>query len=132
MEEVGEIVFHTDGSYHVNGEYPVNDKTMEDKFGGNKYYLVEWTGLVDKNQKEIFEGDIVKYTASFVPLVEEVYFVDWYQAGFAFKKRGENGAATYLQTSKLEVIGNIYKNPNLLDDPNLVMLDGVLGLTNSI
>ena len=43
MEEVGDITFHTDSSYHVNAEYPVSDAEMENGFGGNAYFLMQYT-----------------------------------------------------------------------------------------
>lgn len=78
----------------------------DDKF--NRFELMQYTGLKDKNGKEIYEGDIVRYY-SFIKdkkLLAEVIFeegcfvIDDYYLGH--KKR-------------VEVIGNIYENPELLE-----------------
>ena len=93
-------------------DWQLEQRPMEDVI------LMQFTGLKDKNGKDIYEGDIVKYQASLIPLVEEVYVCIWYQNGFGYKKPGEDDQASmYLQQSKLEVIGNIHENPALLSNP---------------
>jgi len=116
MEPVGEIVFNKDDSYHVNGEYPVNDKTMEEKFGGNTYFLMVWTGLKDKNGREINEGDIVTTPKCSGPRVVRYDAPEF----LLYKGMGED-LDTKVDCDRFstpmvfeEVIGNIYENPELL------------------
>lgn len=79
--------------------------------------LMQYTGLKDKNGKEIFEGDIVLNFAD--DEVFEVYYggEDGYPA---FELKGYDGDANglmyYTQDSELEVIGNIYENKELLNE----------------
>ena len=77
------------------------------------FILMQYTGLHDKNGKEIYEGDIVKvrsYPSGYINT--EVYFKD---GKFAFD--GSNYSFKDLN-DKVEVIGNIYENKELLNETN--------------
>ena len=71
--------------------------------------VMQFTGLLDKNGKEIYEGDIVKAQFDSEPNGE----VKWYQEYCCF---GIDGfmQITELQAKNFEVIGNIYESPELL------------------
>lgn len=68
------------------------------------YVLMQYTGLKDKNGKEIYEGDIVSDTE----IMDEVTFVD----GMFWLNYSEEPLYHYI--SVWEVIGNIHENPELL------------------
>lgn len=78
--------------------------------------LMQSTGLKDKNGKEVFVGDIIKCTRG---CPHEVYLEKEYGGTFIggmpavyLKDLGEG----YTWTEHEEIIGNIYENPELLED----------------
>lgn len=77
---------------------------------GKDYVLMQFTGLLDKNGKEIYEGDILKRPKlSYGKKMGNVYkVVKWVNS------KRDNGFNIASSNEKYEVIGNIYSNPELI------------------
>jgi len=78
--------------------------------------LCQFTGLKDKNGKKMFEGDIVRYNFDLDnPEIMEVIFNP---PKFEFKRPKPNKEkvifVSMFGNGLMEVIGNIYENPELL------------------
>lgn len=92
----------------------------EDYFTTEFWYKVDpetvgqFTGRYDKNDKEIFERDIVvnKNIHGKKWIVE--YRTDSEYVGFVLKEIGTNGISLFTSWNDIEVIGNIHDNKELL------------------
>ena len=74
----------------------------------------QFTGLKDKNGKEIYEGDVIRHRSrnEYGSIQDVDTEVRWEGTGWNFL--GGNGAFPIVETDSGEVIGNIYENPELL------------------
>ena len=107
-----------------------DDWFLKGDFGG-KYILMQYTGLKDKNGREIYEGDIVAgYKGDFVHNVIGV--VKYCGLSFVFEGTTEENRydisggkgdnywrytvtnPSVKELPDIEIIGNIYENPELL------------------
>ena len=87
-----------------------------------EYSVMQYTWLKDKNWKEIYEGDVVEYPQNFdnsafwlmCPKSSgEIKYIDEYaQFNISWYFWGED---FYKNTQMIEVIWNVYENPELLE-----------------
>lgn len=115
--------------HHFNTILMTTDKEFVDEFNGT---WLEYTGLKCKNDKEIYEGDIVKvdyYTmcwgrklhhkfTGFVELCEfegnEENGVSDTIMGYGIKISLSEYESLANHNNQCEIIGNRYQNPNLI------------------
>lgn len=99
----------------LNGQF----HNLQNGSGGDECVVLQWTGLKDKNDRDIYEGDLVRYKYQIheheVESTEgEVYFED----GIFFFDRSMEWATndTCFLEKSLEVVGNVFtgkeKNDN--------------------
>jgi uncharacterized phage protein (TIGR01671 family) len=125
------MTYFEDESYILNGNMTV-DKLVYDKKDCENIFepcykkieveIMQYTGLKDKNGKEIYEGDIIQ--DEFYERKAEVVFLEgafWldYKEDFGVyntKHKRYQLLANYDYEQVLEVIGNIYDNKELLEE----------------
>lgn len=108
MSEVEAIV------YTEEKVYPFYSKVVRRYIPFSEAILMQSTGVLDKNGKEIFEGDVVKlrYTIS---SDYEFFKVTRFRGGSWRIDNRRRGCELWLRNEDCEVIGNIYDNPELVE-----------------
>jgi uncharacterized phage protein (TIGR01671 family) len=108
--------------YFNNQEVYFIHKGSSQLRGLGNIVLMQFTGLLDKNGKEIYEGDIVRVQSQYEtdePIdsaPNKVYFRDGaFRCGFHNMLLGENVCTGKEGNWNMEVIGNIYENLELLE-----------------
>lgn len=96
-----------------------------------EWIWLQYTGLKDKNGKEIYEGDIIRHDLRKIAEVKfgegtnlgggdsSAYFYGYYLEFQNYKDTWGNNevdSGSFRETKEIEVIGNIYETPELLKE----------------
>ncbi|MFS9162463.1 YopX family protein [Streptococcus oralis] len=112
ITESGQVVVVDQSSVFVSPDYVFVDNLV----------IMQSTGLFDKNNKEIFEGDIIANGPDVMCMkrhntlgfyVEKKGRVEFIADGAVLEEFEEDAKEI---ADSLEIIGNVYENPELLED----------------
>ncbi len=128
MREVKFRIFSKNGlKYQVNPNLLIfsnrckHDAGLNDIFQDNDYIFQQFTGLLDINGKEIYEGDIVK------DLDKDFGAIEFSNGSFILNTKNRilpfwsimvHNNMVYprqINTNTLEIFGNIFENPELIE-----------------
>ena len=84
-----------------------------DWFSFDLGHPIQFTGLKDKNGKEIFEGDIIEFVYKVGDKIR--CEIKWVDDECKFKWINKDWNVDLLKSKGYEVIGNKFENPELLD-----------------
>ncbi len=115
-DKLDKEIYEAEEIHWFRGELDFIGDGITFKRDADEVELMQSTGLHDKNGKEVFVGDIIKCTRG---CPHEVYIEKEYAGTFiggmpAVYLKGLN--VGYAWTGAEEIIGNIYENPELLED----------------
>ena len=104
---------------YIFGSYALYELFVNDI--DNSYQVEQCTGLKDKNGKLIYEGDILAVSPDSHPW--DCYKVFWQDDECQLQAVSYDGPDAYveplnelLEENNMEIIGNIYENPELLEE----------------
>ena len=112
---------HNDNQQHfiidLNGRF----HNLQNGSGGDDYVIQQYTGLTDKNSKEIYEGDILMYKTGSIPTTgvigQVLYEADEGGYIFQWERKGPNQHHINLNCDvafESVIIGNIFEHSELL------------------
>jgi len=107
-DKVNNIILYGADLYNVHLHLLENNSRFE---------WLQYTGLKDKNEKEIYEGDIVKTVYPDYPEKAGTVYFQPTRLNWSVKHSNYTNQDLFIYARpdhSIEIIGNIYENPELL------------------
>lgn len=101
-----------------NNEMLLNILFENEVYFYSTYEYMQYTGLMDKNGKEIYEGDIVKHKVFGIRQITWGSDYDCLKGNLGFMYNKTLAFLHENDSCEVEVIGNIFENPELLQEDN--------------
>ncbi len=111
MIDVNKIIWDVEGGVYVLDDNPYSETI-----------LMQFTGLKDKNGKEIYEGDVMECIdlpdifKGTIVIEQPKLYQDGQTVYYGYQFYGSYGAI--FKSNEWEIIGNIYEHPELIKQPN--------------
>ena len=102
------------GVYPLKGppEWSISGDGIMIRPDSGRFTLIQFTGLLDKNDVEIYEGDIVQIDDMGDFWLAEIIF---HESCFVYKSKNLYWHGETIESLKTEIIGNIHENSELLE-----------------
>ncbi|MDO4978755.1 MAG: YopX family protein [Candidatus Saccharibacteria bacterium] len=109
--------------YNQNGTFYVSangclcsdfGNTVAPELRPDEFVIEQYTGLKDKNGKEIYEGDVIKTHKT----MDKYFTVGYYMTRYGYAPYFTplmDYISGLVDGAEIEVIGNIHENPELLE-----------------
>jgi uncharacterized phage protein (TIGR01671 family) len=108
------------GGIYLNENEDINEGIESYQKSGD--IILQYTGLKDKNGKEIYEGDVISFKDLLDIVEREIAPIVWHEntlrlvpQDIEVNTRGGHYIHHWDSLMDIEVIGNIWENPELLD-----------------
>jgi uncharacterized phage protein (TIGR01671 family) len=88
--------------YSADQDAEYGNYDLPNDFSEDGVFLMQYTGLKDKNGKEIYEGDIIKHDYR-----DTLTVIEWRDKDASWSMGG-------YQPENTEIMGNIYENKEIL------------------
>lgn len=102
-----------------NGRLAIRVEQYNDYFDLDDMILMQFIGLYDKNGKEIYEGDIVKFNlkSDSQGQPDIIGYIEYQTIFCAYRIMSFKGSfALDYNIKNIEVIGNVFDNKNLIEE----------------